>query len=137
MPRIMSIDYGDKRIGIAITDPLGMFAKPYTTIENRGEAYIFAEINKIVAEQKITKIIVGLPISTQNADTAKTLVVRTFFQSLSANIPVELQLWDERYTTCDATDYLKERGINWREGRKVIDQIAAAMILKSYLGQNG
>jgi len=137
MPRIMSIDYGDKRIGIAITDPLGMFAKPFTTIENKGETYIFAEINKIITEQKITKIIVGLPISIQNADTAKTLVVRTFYQSLSANIPVEIQLWDERYSTCDATDYLKEKGINWREGRKVIDQIAAAMILKSYLGQHG
>jgi len=135
--RILSIDYGSKRIGVAITDPLKIFAKPYTTIENRGDSFTIDQIAKIVHSESIEKIILGLPISTQDNDTEQTLAVRSYYQKLSQHINgTEIVLWDERFTTSEATDFLKEKGISWRDSKKIVDQIAAAMILKSYLSQS-
>jgi len=134
--RIMSIDYGKKNIGIAITDPLKLFAKPYTTIQNRGDEYILKEIAKIIHDQSIEKIVLGLPISTLDNDTDQTIAVRAFYQILCASLkPIEIVLFDERYTTCEATDLLKQKGTNWKDSKKIVDQIAAAMILKRYLTQ--
>jgi len=134
--RMMSIDYGKKNIGIAITDPLRIFAKPFTTIQNKGDEYAIAEIAKIVQTQSVDTIILGLPISTLDNDTDQTLIVRAFHQKLCACLNIaEIVLFDERYTTSDANDFLIQKGTNYKDSKKVVDQIAAAMILKSYLAQ--
>ena len=133
MSRLLSIDYGEKRVGVAMTDPLKMFVTPFLTIENKSEEILFSELLKIFNQHDIEKVIIGLPLSTEGKNTPKTLEVQAFFKKLSKKTDLPLVWWDERYTTCEANDFLKNKGLNWRKSRDVVDQIAAAMILKSYL----
>jgi putative Holliday junction resolvase len=129
----MSIDYGDKRIGIAVTDPLGMFATPFSTIENKSDSHVMSEIQAIVSSLQVQKIVLGLPLNKDAEDTPKTLQVRAFFQKLSLSVGIPICLWNELYSTCEANDILKSRGIGWKDSKKIIDQIAAAVILQSYI----
>ena len=129
----MSIDYGEKRIGIAISDPMQIYAKPLLTIKNISMKHIFSQINEIIFTNSIEKVIVGLPLNLEGNDTKKTIEVRNFFNKLTKSISVKSVLFDERYSTVDANDYLKEKGLSIKESRKVIDQIAAAVILRNYL----
>jgi len=116
-----------------MTDPLKMFVTPFLTIENKSEEILFSELLKIFNQHDIEKVIIGLPLSTEGKNTPKTLEVQAFFKKLSKKTDLPLVWWDERYTTCEANDFLKNKGLNWRKSRDVVDQIAAAMILKSYL----
>ena len=133
LSRWMSIDYGEKRIGVAITDPLRMFASPFATIKHKGDAYIFSELEKLVIQNRIEKIIVGLPMNLKSEDTKKTVEVRLFYEKLTKEINVPAELYDERYSTSDASDLLKEKGLSIKDSRNVIDQVAAAVILRNYL----
>jgi len=133
MTRWLGIDYGEKRIGIAITDPLRMFVNPFVTIENRSDVYVIGELKRIFTEQGVERVIVGLPLNKEGEDTIKTGEVRAFFAKLESEINLPLFLYNELYSTCDANDFLKQKGLNWKESRKIVDQIAAAVILKSYL----
>ena len=136
MSRWLAIDYGEKRIGIAITDPLKLFVKPYTTINNSSDEQVFNELKGIFESQKIEKIIIGLPINIEGEDTLKTLEVKAFQQKLAEFTSIPLHWWDERYSTCEANEFLKQKGVNWKNSKKVVDQIAAAVILKSYMDNN-
>ncbi|MCL2064570.1 MAG: Holliday junction resolvase RuvX [Candidatus Cloacimonetes bacterium] len=133
MTRWLAIDHGEKRIGIAITDPLKMFVTPYQTIENKSDDSVFEELKRIFASQNVEKIIIGLPLNIEGEDTPKTIEVREFYKKLSEKTDLTLVLWDERYSTCEANEILKNKGKNWKESRNVVDQIAAAVILKSYI----
>jgi len=133
MGRWLSIDYGTKRLGIAVTDPLQMFIYPLTTIENRSDDYVISELLKLFDEKMIDKIIVGLPLSLEGKDTQKTKEVRNFFHKLEKRTEIPLIWWDERYSTYEANDFLKQKGLNWKDSRKIIDQIAAAVILTNYM----
>jgi putative Holliday junction resolvase len=131
--RLLGIDYGEKRIGIALSDPLKMFVKPFCTLSNTGENDLINEINKIIKSQVVERIILGLPLNLQGEDTIKTKEIRVFYDFLVQNISIPVELWDERYSTADANEYLKQKGYNWKESRKVVDQVAAAVILRSYI----
>ena len=133
MSRYISIDYGEKRIGVAVTDQLKMFVTPYTTIENRSEDWVFSELLKIFSEQRIERVIIGLPLNIEGEDTPKTTEVRVFFQKLTEKTNLPLILWDERYSTSEANEFLISKGINWQKSKEIVDQIAAAVILESYL----
>ena len=138
MTRWIAIDYGEKRIGVAITDPLKLFAKPHCTIENHTDAQVESEIIKIIKEQKVDKLIVGLPIAISGDDSAKTKEVRDFVEKLKislAHTGCQIEMWDERYSTADANELCKQKGLDWKNARKVVDQIAAAVILQNYLNQ--
>ena len=133
MGRWLSIDYGSKRIGLAITDQLQMFVMPFTTILNKSDEFVFESLLTIIKEQDISKIIIGLPIGLEGNDTFKTKEVREFSEKISTQIKTEVTLFDERFSTHDANDFLKEKKITWKESRKIVDQIAAAVILRNYL----
>ena len=133
MGRWLSIDYGEKNIGLAITDPLKIFVTPLTTIENKSDKSIFTNLQEIFLKQEIEKIIVGLPLSLEGNDTEKTKEVRLFFEKLSKKTVIPIEWWDERFSTVEANEFLKKKGMNWKESRKIIDQVAAAVILTNYL----
>ena len=133
MSRWLGIDFGEKRIGIAVTDPLKMFVSPLVTLENKSEEYVFNKLKEIISSHDIEKVILGLPLNLDGEDTLKTAEVREFHKKLSEVIDLPLVWWDERYSTSEANDFLKNKGKNWKDSRVVVDQIAAAIILKSYL----
>ena len=133
MSRWLSIDYGEKYIGLAITDPLKLFVSPLSTIENKSDEFIFARLQEVFIKQEIEKIIVGLPLGLEGNDTAKTKEVRIFYDKLSKKTDIQIEWWDERFSTTEANEFLKNKGMSWKDSRKIIDQIAAAVILTNYL----
>ncbi len=127
----MAIDFGEKRIGIALTDPLRIFARPFVVVFNTEKK--FEEINKIIREEQVGEIILGLPQNLQGEDTKKTLEVRDFKEELSQHVSIPIKFWDESYTTADANKLLISQGYSIKDARKVIDKVAASFILKHYL----
>ncbi len=132
LSRIMSIDYGTVRIGLALSDPLQIIANPFKVIQNSGEE-VFSEINSIIKSEKVGKIIVGLPVNLEGKDTKKTTEVRDFFEKLKNRISIPIIYWDESYSSAEAEEMLKKMGKSIKESRKVVDKFAASIILKSYL----
>jgi len=121
--KFLGIDYGDKRVGIAVSDESGIFAFPRAVLQNTGK--IFDEIKKICAEEEIEKIIVGVPISFSGGQSAQAEKVLEFAEHLKqyTNIPIEKE--NEIFSTKSALDM--------GAGKEKIDQSAAAIILQSYL----
>jgi len=130
--RIMSLDYGTVRIGIALSDPMQIIANPFKVIQNSGEE-VFSEINSIIKSENVGKIILGLPVNLEGKDTKKTIEVRDFFEKLKKRISIPIIYWDESYSSVEAEEMLKKMGKSIKESRKVVDKFAASIILKSYL----
>lgn len=131
--RLLAIDYGEKRIGLALSDAMQMFAKPLTTIENTSLEVTVSCLRKLIIEKQIAQIIVGIPWSLEGNATDKTKETQQFLADLKQLVDIPVMGWDERYTTSDANELLKEMGYGWKEARKVIDAMAACLILKRYL----
>jgi len=129
--RLMGIDFGEVRIGIALSDPLQIISQPFRVIPNNDNT--ISEIQNIVKTEEVEKIILGLPLNLDGEDTKKTLEVREFAEILKSNIDIPLIFWDERYSSVEANEKLKQMGYSIVESRKVIDKVAASIILKNYM----
>lgn len=128
----MGIDYGEKRIGIALSDPLQVISRPYSVIFNTGEE-VFTEINQIIKDKQVSMIILGLPLNLSGEDTNKTREVRVFSEKLKDAVNVSVIFWDECYSSAEAKTALKQMGISSKDNKLHIDKIAASIILKDYL----
>jgi putative Holliday junction resolvase len=133
--RIMAVDYGEKRVGIALSDPLRIIAKPYQVLL-RDSATFFDELKQIILNQNVKKIILGIPYNLAGNETQKTLEVKRFADLLSNQLDVPILFWDERYTTVEANESLKSDGYSIKSARQVVDKVAASLILQSYLMYN-
>ncbi len=129
--RLMGIDFGEVRIGIALSDPLQIISQPLKVISNDDNTIY--EIQKIIKTEEVGKIILGLPLNLDGEDTKKTIEVREFSEILKSNVDIPVIFWDERYSTVEANEKLKQMGYGIAESRKVIDKVAASIILKSYM----
>jgi len=128
--KILSIDYGDKNIGIAITDEMGIIAIPFSVEENN--EFFAQKLLEIIKEKKINKIIAGFPLSLKGNEDSQAKRVKDFFNELSNKIDMGIELIDERYSTRSSIDKLKK--IN-KKNIKELDKFAAAIILESYLSR--
>ncbi len=134
--RILAVDYGEKRIGLALSDPMRIFAKPYETIPNSGIEQLILKLNEIIREKQVGEVILGIPWGVEGNETPKTIETREILTILQDRLSVPVSGIDERYTTSDANDLLKEMGYDWKKSRTVIDAMAACLILKRYLERN-
>jgi putative Holliday junction resolvase len=132
--RVMAIDVGDKRIGVALSDPTGTLASPNTIIERTEESQDIAAINKIIARYDVTKIVIGLPISLSGRIGEQAEKVHAFADHLVKHIDISVDFRDERLTTVSAKRLLRESGKKGRNPGKD-DAAAAAVILQSYLDE--
>jgi putative Holliday junction resolvase len=133
MTRILAIDYGEKRIGLALSDPLRMFAKPFQTLPNLSYENTLLVITRIISEQQVGDIVIGIPWSLDGEKSPKTIETLAFIEKISADLSVPVTGWDERYSTSEANDLLKAMGYNWKKARTVIDAMAACLILKRFM----
>ena len=133
MGRILALDYGEKRIGLALSDPLRIFARPFKVLANGGFANILEELLSIINEQEIQLLIVGLPYAIEGGNTPKTDETQAFLDKLKKKLEIPVLGWDERYTTDEAIAELIKLGYDWRQRRAIPDAMAATLILKSYL----
>ncbi len=133
MKRVLGIDYGTARIGVALSDELQMLAHPAETIAVAKTADPAARIAAIVQEKNVERIIVGLPRHMNGELGAAAEGAQAFAEKLRANVSCEVRTWDERLSTVAAHRALQEAGKSTRQTKGYIDQVAAQMILQGFL----
>ncbi|MCL1936257.1 MAG: Holliday junction resolvase RuvX [Defluviitaleaceae bacterium] len=137
MKRLIGIDYGDKNIGIAISDPFVNIAMPYSTIIRKNELTIkpyIKKIGEILKEYEIGTIILGFPKNMDNSIGVRAEITMEFKERLIRNFKrIPVVLWDERLTTVMAQNFLNETNISKKNQKPVIDQISACFILQNYI----
>lgn len=132
---VLAIDYGDARIGLAATDPLGIAAHPVETIHRR-DTDPLARIAAIIVERKIRRILLGLPLHLDGREGRSAEKVRAFGRELTAHVPdIPLEYVDERLTTAAAAEKLRQAGRPAKRQRDIIDQAAAVEILNDWMGE--
>ena len=129
--RIVGIDLGRARIGVAVSDELGMLAHPVETIAAGTDA--LKRIRQIVEEKKAERVVIGLPRHMNGTVGTGAVEALAFADKLRALVPCEVITWDERLTTTAATRALRASGRTTRDSRAFVDQVAAQMILQGYL----
>jgi len=133
MKRILGIDMGDARIGLALSDELGMLAHPLETVVVKDQRDPAEYIAKIIEREKVEVVVVGMPRNMNGTYGPAAEKTKAFAELLKAKSPCTIKFWDERLTTVAAQKSLHESGRNVKQGRAVIDQVAAQMILQGYL----
>jgi putative Holliday junction resolvase len=129
----MGIDYGQKRIGIAISDELKMLAAPYKTLQNTKRSSVLIELQAMIDRENISDIVVGLPLHQDGSASKQTEQVLSFIRSLEQNLTVPVATYDERYSSAEAQKMLLKKKSSLKVLKNTIDQFAAAIILQSYL----
>jgi len=129
----MGIDFGEKRIGIALSDPLLTFAYPFTTLQN--DSSFFSKLTAIIIEKKIKKIILGLPSSSYKSSEKLTTKVLKLKTDIELKNKIDVILWDEEYSSAIAKERVVESVTKKSKRRKkeLLDQHSAAVILQEYL----
>ena len=132
--RAVGIDFGSRRIGVAVSDSGRMVATPFETIKRVGDRTIeHGRIAAIVAEIEATVVVVGLPLSLDGSDGHAAKLVRSEVRGLAKRLTIPVEEYDERFTTVTAEQSLREMGTRGRAKRDVIDQVAAAVLLQGWL----
>jgi len=143
---LLALDVGERRIGVAASDALGILASPLTTIQRDSTTQAIAEIVALVRKYKAEKVVVGLPITLRNTHSRQTQKVRSFVDKLEDALEAPVVVWDERLTTAEATRILRgpddgrRKGPSAKRRQKVkenVDQVAAALILEAYMAAAG
>ena len=131
--RIMALDVGEATLGVAISDELGITAQPITTLERRGIKRDLRAIVELVSRHEIGTIVVGLPLRLSGVIGTSATAALEFADCVRARVNLPVIAWDERYSTMQAERVLLEGDASRSKRREVINQIAAAIILQSYL----
>jgi len=135
MPRIISIDYGARRTGLAVTDPLQIIATGLTTVESK---QLIPFLKDYFAKEEVELIIIGEPKNWDDTDTHATPLVEKIIKQLEKNFPkIPIKKVDERYTSKMAKDAMLEMGLKkmQRRNKKLVDEIAATIMLQEYMRQ--
>ena len=134
--RIMGLDFGSKTVGVAVCDPLGITAQAVETIVRKEENKLrqtYQRIEALIREYEITSIILGYPINMDDTVGERGRKTEEFKAALERRTGLPVILWDERLTTVEADEILRESGVPVKDRKKVSDQVAAGLILQSYL----
>ncbi|MDD4334782.1 MAG: Holliday junction resolvase RuvX [Desulfotomaculaceae bacterium] len=132
--RVLGLDLGDKRIGVALSDPLGWTAQGLAVIAGAGGAKSnIRRIREIAEEHEVEKVVVGLPLNMDGSAGPRAEKARAFAGRLAGALGLPVELWDERLTTVQAERLLIKADIKRARRRQVIDKMAAVLILQNYL----
>jgi putative Holliday junction resolvase len=131
--RVLAVDFGLKRIGLAISEPRGTMALPYATLVKKDNSQLMDEIQAIVDKEGVECLVVGLPVGLNSEETLTTRQARNFAGRLGSMTSLPVYLEDERLSSSEAALRLKSMGLAGRKHKKVLDQIAATIILESFL----
>lgn len=133
MLRIMGLDIGERRIGIALSDPLGITAQGLQTLERKKLQEDLQKIVLLIKEWEVNKLVVGMPRNMNGTYGPASEKVKEFMSQLTALMPIEVAYWDERLTTVAAQRTLIEGDMSRKKRKQVVDKIAAVLILQGYL----
>ena len=133
MKRLLGLDVGDARIGVALSDPLGFTAQRLTVIERQGRAQDVEAVQRLVERHGVQTVVVGLPLTMRGEQGPQARKVAAFAEALRTRLAVPVQFIDERLTTVQGSRALQETGTRGRKRKAVIDQVAAQLILQQFL----
>jgi putative Holliday junction resolvase len=135
--RALALDVGERRVGIAISDPTGAVARPLQALERGSHEEDFATIAALVAEHDVDLVVVGMPFSLDGTEGPQARSIADYAEGLADYLPTQVVLWDERFTTAEAEEILRQNRSEKKRRRArtsgELDTIAAAVILQSYL----
>ncbi|MGA8154201.1 MAG: Holliday junction resolvase RuvX [Terriglobales bacterium] len=131
--RILGLDVGSKRIGLAVSDPLGITAQGLPTIHRQNKRHDFGELEKVIRQYGATEIVVGLPLRMSGAEGTQSDKMRLFAEELRRRFRLPVHLWDERLTSAQANRLLRETEMSIKRRGEVVDQMAAVLILQSWM----
>lgn len=131
--RIIGLDVGDVRTGVAISDPLGMFASPHSTIAMASAEENLAAVRRVVEETGAVTIVAGIPLDREGKPGPQAEKILAFVDTLRGALAVPVETIDERFTTAGADRALRAMGASGKKRRTVVDKVAAAQILQTYL----
>ncbi|MDP9371220.1 MAG: Holliday junction resolvase RuvX [Chloroflexota bacterium] len=132
--RALGLDVGERRVGVALSDELGLLAAPLTTVPVRGRVEGALErLAALARERGAEVVVIGLPVGLNGREGPQARAVRAFAERLAPLLDVPIEFWDERFTTTEAERLLLERGLSREERRARIDAAAAAIMLQGYV----
>jgi putative Holliday junction resolvase len=131
--RILAIDHGQRRIGMAISDPFRITAQSLPTLTIQNSEELFSVIKNIIQEQSVAEIVVGMPYNLKGEKTASAENVEKFILQLNATFQLPVHQWDERWSTIEAHRTIREMGKSPSRNKEKVDQVAALIILQSFL----
>ncbi|MDR0930647.1 MAG: Holliday junction resolvase RuvX [Clostridiales bacterium] len=140
--KIMAIDFGDKRTGVAISDPLGIIAQPLDTIISDSAKIVATKVASLAKDSSVHTIVVGLPKNMDGTLGFRAQKTKTFAEILKTQLEIinhacKITFYDERLTTKQATSIMQECGINTKKGKSSVDVLSAVIILEDYLKSIG
>ena len=133
MKRIMGIDYGDARTGVALSDLLCSIVGSTTVVPSRNQEKALADIVRIAKENEVGKIVVGLPRNMDGSEGPRAALCREFAEKLGETTGLEIVMWDERRTTVEAHNILSQHNYHGQKRKSTVDAVAASLILEGYL----
>lgn len=131
--RILGIDFGLKRVGLALCDPSGIVVTPWRTIERTTRDVLFGELTKAVEDEGVEAVVVGLPLTLDGEDSLITRQARNFAESLGRRVAVPVHLMDERLSSAEADHHLDDAQVFGKKRKMARDAQAAALILEAWL----
>jgi putative Holliday junction resolvase len=131
--RALGIDFGLKRVGLAVCDPTGTLVSPLRTLTRSTRQALFDELLKIIQDESIEAVVVGLPLALSGEETLTTRQARNFAESLGRRTELPVHLMDERLTSAQAEEELNAAGLRGKKRKAALDSQAATVILRSWL----
>lgn len=133
--RLLGIDFGLKRIGLAVSDPGGKLAFPLRTIARTTRQAVFDELLRLITEEKIEGVVLGIPLGPEGEKSLTARQVLNFRESLERRIDLPVYLVNEAFTSCEADTIMNERGLGHDRKKQALDQLAAVLILETFMSR--
>jgi putative Holliday junction resolvase len=131
--RILAIDHGSRRIGLAVTDPLGITAQGLETLQRKNNRADFGRLEKIIREYEVKEIVLGNPLRMSGQEGTQSQKVAEFADELRKRFHLPVHLWDERLTSAEANRLLRENEVSTKRRVQAVDRMAAVLILQSFM----
>ena len=131
--RTLALDVGSKRIGVAVSDPLGITAQGLETIQRQNKRRDLEALRRLLEQYDVREIVVGLPLRLSGAEGTQSEKMRQFASDLEAHFHLPVHLWDERWTSTEANRLLREAELSIEKRGKAVDRMAAVLILQSWM----
>ena len=131
--RILALDLGKRRIGLAVSDELGLTAQGLPTLVRKNKLHDLEVLSRVVSEYQVGRVVVGNPIQLSGDAGRQSQEAERFAATLARHLGIEVTLWDERLTTVEAGRILRESGVGLDKRKAAVDRLSAVLILQSYL----
>ncbi|HZT00319.1 MAG TPA: Holliday junction resolvase RuvX [Terriglobales bacterium] len=131
--RVLGLDVGSKRIGIAVSDPLGITAQGLETLQRQNKRLDFEKLEKLARDYSVAEVVVGFPLRMSGAEGVQAEKMHRFADELRERLQIPVHLWDERLTSAEANRLLRETEMSIQRRAQVVDQMAAVLILQSWM----